>query len=690
MTILYDYYRYNKKIVLWLKKENHDIKLTKKYEAYFYIDKQAKKYLDTQKIPYKQTTKKDIYGKKQDILKIHVPKNRTKESYVKLIEKGTKYKIPLYDADLKPEQRYLYENNLKPFHKIQKKNNKLHSTKTQTPNLKTLHLNFQTTRPNHKGQIKNMTFNNKKITKNPLKKFLKAFKKHNPDVIIMPRIYKKLPKLEQELKKIKPNFSFHKFNKKPLRYKGSNSFHTYGQVRFTDFSFTIHGRFLIDQKSMIGQECNYSSIIELCQLTGCSFSKASGKSFGSIFQQGLIRTIVQSNLLVPYKQKPVDKPMTLKQLSKADSGGLSLNPQIGFHKDVAEIDFSSMYPWIIYNKNVSAETILTKTTHEDTPPNVPIRISREFKGIVSKTIKPLIDRRMELKKRNDKESKERSKGLKWVLVTSYGYLRFREFKLGLATSHMTICSYSRKILLKAKEMAEQKGFEVVHGVVDSLYIKKKGITKEEVESLCEEISYETGIPIMNEGLFKWIVFLPSITDKDIPTPTKHYAVWKEEGIKIRGVMSRKRSVSPFVKNFQKQCLELLKKANTQQEIKTSLPRILHVLKKKLKNIHKINKKSFLQKTKIAKTTYSSNLPQAQITRKLKRKGIHIQPGQTIQYYQSVNGAKLYEEQGSINKKYYETRLLKAVTELYQGIDVSEEDIIHEYKNLYQYNLLQYT
>lgn len=690
MTTFLDCYRYNKKIVLWLKKEDKNIKLTRKYQAYFYVDKRAKKYLDKQKISYEKTKKKNIYGEQKNVLKINVPRNRSKEAYVKLIEKGTKYKLPFYDADLKPEQRYLYKNNLKPFHKIKKKNNKIKSSTPTTPKLKTLQLNFKTNLPNYTGKIIQINFNKEKLNTNTLPNFLKKFKELNPDVIIMPRIYKKLPKLEAELKKIKPTFSFHRFDKKPLRYKGSNSFHTYGQVRFTDFSFTLHGRFLIDQKSMVGQECKYTSLIELCQLTGCSFSKASGKSFGSIFQQGLIRTIVQSNLLVPYKQKPIDQPMTLKQLSKADSGGLSLNPKIGFHKNVAEIDFSSMYPWIIYNKNVSAETILKKTSQEDKPPNVPIGISREFKGIVSKTIKPLIDRRMELKKKDDAESKERSKGLKWVLVTSYGYLRFREFKLGLATSHMTICSYSRKILLQAKEMAEQKGFEVIHGVVDSLYIKKKNITKEEVSNLCKEISYETGIPIMSEGLFKWIVFLPSLTDSDIPTPTKHFAMFKNDTIKIRGVMARKKSVSSFVKNFQKECINLLKDANTVKEIKIYLPRILHLAKKKLNNINSFGKEEFLRKMKIGKRDYSSNLPQAQIVRKLKQRGIKVMPGQSIEYYQSLNEAKLYQEKGKINKEYYEQRLLRSVVELYQGVGLKEEKIIHEYIHLYQNNLLQYT
>src|SRR3989338_10915624 len=40
-----------------------------------------------------------------------------------------------------------------------------------------------------------------------------------------------------------------------------------------------------------------------------------------------------------------------------DRGGLLFNPPLGYHEDVAELDFVSMYPTIMVEHNVSPETI---------------------------------------------------------------------------------------------------------------------------------------------------------------------------------------------------------------------------------------------------------------------------------------------------------------------------------------------
>lgn len=56
--------------------------------------------------------------------------------------------------------------------------------------------------------------------------------------------------------------------------------------------------------------------------------------------------------------------------------------------------------------------------------------------------------------------KRRSDALKWILVRAFGYLGFRKAKFG-----------SREAILKVVRVTEEMGFEVIHGIVDSLWIR---------------------------------------------------------------------------------------------------------------------------------------------------------------------------------------------------------------------------
>src|SRR5208283_1682560 len=90
----------------------------------------------------------------------------------------------------------------------------------------------------------------------------------------------------------------------------------------------------------------------------------------------------------------------------------------------------------------------------------------------------------------------------------FGYLSYRNAKFGLIDCHISVCAYARHILLETARIAESKGFEVVHGIVDSLWVKKRGATREDFEELCSEVKHRMGLPISFEGIYRWVAFLP--------------------------------------------------------------------------------------------------------------------------------------------------------------------------------------
>jgi len=64
--------------------------------------------------------------------------------------------------------------------------------------------------------------------------------------------------------------------------------------------------------------------------------------------------------------------------------------------------------------------------------------------------------------------------MKWILVTCFGYLGYRNARFGKVDAHIAVCAFARDTLLKAAHIAEENGFETIHGIVDSLWLRKDG------------------------------------------------------------------------------------------------------------------------------------------------------------------------------------------------------------------------
>jgi len=57
-----------------------------------------------------------------------------------------------------------------------------------------------------------------------------------------------------------------------------------------------------------------------------------------------------------------------------------------------------------------------------------------------------------------------------MLVTCFGYTGYRNAKFGQIQVHERITETTRELLMQINEMAENMGYEVLHGIVDYLWI----------------------------------------------------------------------------------------------------------------------------------------------------------------------------------------------------------------------------
>ena len=117
----------------------------------------------------------------------------------------------------------------------------------------------------------------------------------------------------------------------------------------------------------------------------------------------------------------------------------------------------------------------------------------------------------------------------------FGYLSYRNAKFGKIDSHIAVCGYARKVLLDAMHIAENNGFRALHGIVDSLWITKPKAEQRHYDDILAKIQSETGFKLAMEGIYKWIVFLPSKTSPSNQVANRYFGAFKDGTLKVRGI-----------------------------------------------------------------------------------------------------------------------------------------------------------
>jgi DNA polymerase-2 len=297
---------------------------------------------------------------------------------------------------------------------------------------------------------------------------------------------------------------------------------------------------------------------------------------------------MKDDILLPRNKKIPEAFKSALDLLVGDRGGFVFEPRVGLHSSIGELDFSSMYPSLMAKYNISAETVLCKCC-PDSPVRIPdlnYHICTKRVGMVPKTVKLALTKRLTYKRLRDETSDKalkqvydkRQTALKWILVTCFGYLGFKNSKFGTVDGHIGVCAFAREAFLKAAHIAEDEGFEVIHGIVDSLWLKKEDATMEEYRHLCRIITDEIGVPINFEGNYKWIVFLPSTLHPHVGVLNRYFGVMDNGNLKVRGLEVRRSDTPRFIYNLQMEMISVLASANNALEFAQKIPDALRVVK----------------------------------------------------------------------------------------------------------------
>ncbi|NTV27754.1 MAG: DNA polymerase I, partial [Methanothrix sp.] len=240
-------------------------------------------------------------------------------------------------------------------------------------------------------------------------------------------------------------------------------------------------------------------------------------------------------------------------------------------------------------------------------------------------ISPLLNLRTETKKRKkaDLEYAGLDSILKWMLVTCFGYTGYRNAKFGQIEVHERITAISRELLMQVKEIAEGMDLEVLHGIVDCLWVRGG-----DTESFKEVVEKDIGI-LTEMDFYNWIVFLPMADG--CGAYNRYFGRLSSGKVKIRGVMARRGDTPQYVSKMQQELFELLAGTISREEICQVEPQAQQIRKKYLAGLKDADVREMVIHRRVGKLSYSRRCIEASAVQAHEKLGLHLAAGMEMGY-----------------------------------------------------------
>jgi len=441
--------------------------------------------------------------------------------------------------------------------------------------------------------------------------------------------------------------------------KGERSYFSYGRIVHRAASVWLFGRLHIDrQTAFLADEYGLDGLVELARTTGQPLQQVARTSSGTGISSMQVNEAYRRKWLIPFRKRQPEDFKTALELVRGDKGGLTFQPEPGLYEHVLELDFASMYPSLMVKYNLSAETVGRPCPQCLAGPNGGPAVIPEIgypvcqcrQGIVPLTLAPLLEKRLALKRASralpegaEREVlRRRQVALKWLLVTCFGYLGYKNARFGRIEAHESTTACGRDTLLRAKEIAEARGYRFLHALTDALWIHKEGSTEAEHQALVEEIGRQTGVRIDIEGVYRWLAFPPSRQYAACPVANRYFGAFEDGKIKMRGIEARRHDTIRWIRDAQAEMLEILARAENVAQYRALLEEgVFAHARAKLEELRRgavpPRMLAICHRISHPPEEYRANLPVALAARELAARGVHLAPGETVEFVLTLGG-----------------------------------------------------
>ena len=435
---------------------------------------------------------------------------------------------------------------------------------------------------------------------------------HDPDVLLVDRGDLWIPLLVARAARLGVEEAISRSG--GFRRMAARSYWSYGRANHKDMALIPEGRILIDTSSSFAyREGGLRGILLASRLSGLPPNLAARFTPGTLISSYEVYEALRRGLAVPFRKRDAESVREISDLRRSDRGGMILQPEPGLYEKVSQIDFTSLYPSIIVKYNLSPETLLHP----------------EKRGFLSGIISPLLELRIEMKRRKKLDSTYAGQDaiLKWMLVTCFGYTGYRNAKFGQIEVHERITAISRELLMQIKELAEEMDLEVLHGIVDCLWVRGAGDAGE-TEKFKLAVEEQTGILTEKED-YHWIVFLPLAEGSG--AYNRYFGLLTSGRVKVRGVMARRGDTPPYVAGMQKEIFQLLAAAASGEELQKAEPMARQIWERYRKGLPHAQPREMVIRRRVGRTVYSRRCAEASAIKAHQKLGLHLEPGMEMGY-----------------------------------------------------------
>ena len=557
-------------------------------------------------LPGAQTSwvhKKELFsGETLRVLEVRVPVLERDP----LVKRLAGLELPLYDADLHLVQAYHYDRGHFPLalcrftldggtlaaHELL---DDPWSVDYELPSLRFLHLAFAPSEisgrqdPNHASgrrlslSLDGRTYDLDGSPAQQLETLARRLRAWDPDVITTEWGDSVLmPELDALSREHRVPLDFSRDPARAMTGKKERTFYTYGRAVYQGGARYLFGRWHLDVKnSFMLKETDTAGLFEIARMAKIPVQRAARCTIGTSLSSMQMAWAWTQGVLIPMEKQQAEDFRPAGDLLVADKGGLVYEPEVGWHRNVAEFDFTSMYPEMMVRRNISPETVNCPCCPENFVPEVGHRLCSKRRGLVPSVLEPILLKRAKYKalaKAGGPDAasyKQRAAAHKWCLVTCFGYLGFKNARFGKIEAHECVTAWGREVLLRAKDSVESRGYHLLHALVDAIWITvKPGADLEALRLLIEK---EAECPLALEGVYEWIRYCPSKEDARSGVPGRYFGAFTTGELKIRGIASRRRDTPALLKAMQKELLECLAAVEPGGNLKSLVPVLLEVV-----------------------------------------------------------------------------------------------------------------
>jgi DNA polymerase I len=224
--------------------------------------------------------------------------------------------------------------------------------------------------------------------------------------------------------------------------------------------------------------------------------------------------------------------------------------------------------------------------------------------------------------------------------------------------HEGITGRSRDILIRTKDIAEEMGFTVLHGIVDCLWVQGSP-----VDLLKSRVEQETGL-LSEVEHFDWIVFEP--LNDGFGAYNRYFGRLADGSIKVRGIAARRHDTTEYVRSMQGRLLEVMAGARNIREIHDLKSELRNIFRDAVRALPDADPKTLAISRRISKLSYSHRCLEGAAVEAYERNGVELAPGMKIHYV--VTDAKRYRvdpvwQAGAVDVAFYRNLVEKAWVEI---------------------------